>query len=147
MKLVQENNSSMCEFCKDNLPSNDADVNSSDSHSCLQSMMLCIRKNCDTIRDQEETITSQNILLAKLIRELQEVRDDVKYQQKEISSLKEDLEKVKLVQASIVVEPEHKGLIDQLKADGFIASDKVYQIMLSVDFRDFNPENVTPNKR
>jgi hypothetical protein len=146
MKIVE---TSMCEICSSNLPSNGtADVMATgDSHSCLQSIMRCIRKNSDTIRDQEETISSQNILLAKLIRELEEVREQVRSQCKEISSLKEDLDKVKLTQASIVVEPEHKSLIDKLKTDGLIKSDKVYQIMLSVDFRDFNQDNVTPNKR
>ena len=136
-----------CGFCSILLPHDDANIASSDSHSCLQTLMHCVKKNSDTIRDQEETIRSQNILLAKLIRELEEVKQILNEKGNEISSMKESMEKVILNQACIIVEPEHKGLIDKLKQDDFITTDKVYQIMLSVDFRDFSQDSVTPNKR
>lgn len=44
------------------------------------------------------------------------------------------------------VDTEHKKLIDILKEEGFIQSDKVYQVMLSVNFMHFSRDGSTPKK-
>lgn len=126
---------------------NGSDGGGGDGHSCLRTVMLSVRKNAHHVKEQEETVKSQSILIAKLIRELEEVKKRLQGQEKESSRLKDQMEKVILSQASLTVEPEHKSLIARLKQDAFITSEKVHQIMLSVDFKDFNQDSVTPNKR
>lgn len=127
--------------------SNGMDGNTGDTHSCLQTVRLCVRQNAHHVKEQEDMIKSQSILIGKLIRELEEVKERLKVQEKESGRLKDQVEKVMLNQASLSVEPEHKSLIHRLKSDEFITSEKVHQIMLSVDFKDFSQDSVTPNKR
>lgn len=141
--------SSSCETCGSlpSIPTNSYSLNNSDSHSCLKTLISCVRRNSDCLTEQEDTIKSQNILIAKLIRELEELKQRIEEKDKEVGSLNDRMEKVILSQATLCVEPEHKSLIDRLKDEGFIVTDRVYQIMLSVDFKDFSQDNVTPNKR
>ena len=137
-----------CEVCSgilgvaDGLPSGGGS-----SHSCLKTLIYCIKRNADVIQDQQNTIRSQSTLLADLLHEMESVKQCLNDKKQQITCLEEKLDKVILNHASTVAEPEHKGLIDRLKEDGFITSDKVYQIMLSVDFRDFSQDNTTPGKR
>lgn len=119
-------------------------------HSCIQSMAKLVSCSNSMVKENDELINSQNIVLGKTIRDVQELKDQmdqmkVDFEQK-IDSLTKKVGELmpknskidEIVQNS--VSKQHKDLIDDLKAKGYIKSEKVYQVMCSVDFRDFGDE-------
>ena len=142
-----------CDVCRPILlhisqPPSSESTDDADTHSCLKTLIQAVKRNTDSIQQQDQTIRDQNALLDRLIHELDDVRTCLRDKQEELSLMKDSLEKVSQSQGpALVVEPEHKSLIDRLRQEGHIKSDKVYQVMLSVDFRDFSQDGVSPNKR
>lgn len=121
-------------------------------HSCLQSIVKLVCSSNSIVKENDELINSQNIVLAKTIRDVQELKDQmnqmkVEFEQKiEVltKQIEELVSKNKVIDEPVIVKnqvsKQHKDLIDKLKAEGHIKNEKVYQVMCSVDFRDFGDD-------
>lgn len=116
-----------------------------------------------------ESLTGQDVLLTKFLKELEELKTGMTDLRIEVAWIRSHLEKQSPRKMSVCredsleepttptrrgstmlvkeVEMEHKDLIDQLREEGFIRNDKVYNVMLSVNFRNFQPDNMLPKKR
>lgn len=124
----------------------------SKDHSCIKSISELVRSSSSTVKENDELITSQNILLAKVIRESQEMKDQVDQIkvdfEAKIDLLTKQVEELSNKASRVIDEPilvnkvskQHKELIDNLRTEGHIKSEKVYQVMCSVDFRDFGDD-------
>lgn len=123
----------------------------SKDHSCIKSISELVRSSSSIVKENDELITSQNILLAKMIRDSQEMKDEmdqikVDFQAKVdlLTKQVEELSKTsKVIDEPILVykvSKQHKELIDKLRTEGHIKSEKVYQVMCSVDFRNFGDD-------
>ena len=121
-------------------------------HSCLQSIVKLVCSSNSTVKENDELINSQNIVLAKTIRDVQELKDQmnqmkVDFEQK-IDVLTKQIEELKsqnrvideTVLVTTQVSKQHKDLIDKLKSEGHIKNEKVYQVMCSVDFSNFGDD-------
>ena len=120
----------------------------------------------------EESPSGQAVSLAKVLKELQELKIGMSELRCEVAWIRSHLEKQQNQRRMSVcqedslesepdtpsrsllrrgstmlvkeVEMEHKDLIDKLRDEGIILNDKVYNVMLSVNFRNFHVE---PSKR
>lgn len=119
-------------------------------HSCIQSIAKLACKSNSIVKDNDELIDSQNIVLAKTIRDVQELKDQMEQMKAEfegkIDDLSKKVEELKTKNSTVEetvqspISTQHKALIDKLKSEGHIKSEKVFQVMCSVDFRNFGDE-------
>lgn len=137
-------------------------------HHCLKSVVIELKQLTKLVRENDELITSQNLLIAKLIKENEENKqklDKLTELTEEVNKLRAELDHIQeqnqlndsteVVQVNGTVSRDfkqkvskkHESIIVQLKNENIIQSDKVYNIMLSVDFRDFNSGDGYLSKR
>lgn len=118
-------------------------------HSCTKSLAKLVLDGNLIVKENDGMIESQNIVLAKSIRDVQELKDQVNQMevefQKKIDLLSKQVEELRETKENVDCEPskvskQHKELIDKLKSEGHIKSGKVYQVMCSVDFQDFGDD-------
>lgn len=139
-----------CSICEEDLP---PDSSPRLEHSCLANLAAKVKRAERTVLENDALMGSQSLLIAKVIADnekakgqLLELREEfestVKELQEQILELKsKERTQVGSNRTTNVIEgvsSKHAELINKLKDQKLIKSDKVLHVMMSVDFRDFD---------